>query len=513
LGLFVFVVPVLFVVLKSWMSNFRRFTHVVSSLQIDRAVDAVPASIFKSATEKLSVSPVDNDTLAEVQRLYHLTEDQAITRLAAEVEAADLYRRVKSMELIGYPGAWFDPQTLKLNVALAELKDVKRAEKMGASVVRVNWSMKDLEAVVTDMTSAYPAIQGAVREMYIDPQMNRVVVAVDVKDVSESRAQLSIYQDRILIVAADEVSTFNADIRGGDGIKDYQVAPPDAFHCSVGASTANGFFTAGHCVNARDEVFPENLNEPLGTVIASAYDSIRPFRDTAWVQAEDGWFPKAKVNGYSQGIISIPAKWSGVSAAPINTTACRYGQTSSGPHCGKVSQIGVLIQMSGGERVKETTKVQGSCSNDGDSGGTWLSAGDYQIQGTNIGGDPTGTCPGSASWTYFQPIAHHISAYNSSAGSVLTAHGARTATVSGYLCPDPAHSGGGTYICRIANYNSQGRTFVNWSSSTTVSWFTDDMISGTCNNGTMVTVNLAVNNPYGTYTRAKSFACPTGPVP
>lgn len=486
---------------------YRRFKLTALSMLCLQAFSNV------SATEKLSVSPVDNDTLAEVQRLYRLTEDQAITRLAAEVEAADLYRRVTSMELIGYAGAWFDPQTLKLNVALAESQDVKRAEKMGASVVRVNWSMKDLEAVVTDMTSAYPAIQGTVRELYIDPQINRVVVGVDAKDISESREQLAIYQDRLAIFVAERAPVFNSDIRGGDGIKDYQVTPPDPFHCSVGASTSNGFFTAGHCSDENNEIYSEGSGERLGTTIESAYDSIRPFRDTAWVQAIGGWLPKAKVNGYSQGIISVPAKWSGVSVVPINSTVCRYGQTSSGPHCGTVSQIGVLIQMNGGERVKETTRVQGSCSNDGDSGGTWLSAGGYQIQGTNIGGDPTGTCPGSASWTYFQPIAHHISAYNSSAGSVLTAHGAAKATVSGYLCPDLTQSGGGAYVCRISYFNSQGKTSVNWSGSTTVSWFTDDMISGTCNNGTMVTVNLAVNNPYGTYTRAKSFACPTGPIP
>lgn len=213
---------------------YRRFKLTALSMLCLQAFSNV------SATEKLSVSPVDNDTLAEVQRLYHLTEDQAITRLAAEVEAADLYRRVTSMELIGFAGAWFDPQTLKLNVALAELQDVKRAEKMGASVVRVNWSMKDLEAVVTDMTSAYPAVQGVVRELYIDPQINRVVVGVDAKDISESRAQLSIYRDRITVVATEGGSVFNADIRGADGTKNYGTGWSGE-PCSIGASTANGF--------------------------------------------------------------------------------------------------------------------------------------------------------------------------------------------------------------------------------------------------------------------------------
>ena len=329
----------------------RRFKLTLMSILCMQAFSNV------SAAEKLSISPVDNDTLVEVQRLYRITEDEAITRLAAEAEASDLFRRVTSMELAGYAGAWFDPQAMKLNVALADAQGVKLAEQMGAKVVRVNWSMKELEAVMEDIVKK-DAARASVpfRELFIDPRLNRVVVSVAEQDIAASHNSLSVYQDRLLIIAAGASPVFSADIRGADGTKN---ASPgwNNWPCSIGASTANGFFTAGHCVAPGNTLNSATTNTQLGVAISSAYNSFQSFRDTAWVQAVAGWTPKPKVNGYSQGVISVPAKWSGINSSPINSTVCRYGQTSGGPHCGSVSQTGVLINMSSGEHVKDTTDV------------------------------------------------------------------------------------------------------------------------------------------------------------
>ncbi len=99
--------------------------------------------------------------------------------------------------------------------------------------------------------------------------------------------------------------------------------------------------------------------------------------------------------------------------------------------------------------IDGVTAVSGSCSDDGDSGGPWLSASSYQVQGTNIGATETNTCPDHVDdETYFQPIHYHIDKYSdywyAPAGSLLTTHGAAAPTLSGFKCPDMDNSGSNT---------------------------------------------------------------------
>ncbi|MEJ1248746.1 hypothetical protein [Denitratimonas tolerans] len=134
------------------------------------------------------------------------------------------------------------------------------------------------------------------------------------------------------------------------------------------------------------------------------------------------------------------------------------------------------------------------------------------MQGTTIGASDTNTCPLSTDFTYFQPFNDHISAYAGTAGSLLTAHGAASPTVSAFLCPDMTQSGLGTFICHFGHYNSQGVTSVNWTSSY-ITWTGDEVAYGTCTQFDTVSVKLTVTNPYGSYSQTKSFACPMGPIP
>jgi streptogrisin C len=73
---------------------------------------------------------VNKDVLAQVMELHGLTEDGAINRLAVEEEAADLYRRVRSMNLPGYAGAWFDAESGKLRVALSDSTQINLLRKV-----------------------------------------------------------------------------------------------------------------------------------------------------------------------------------------------------------------------------------------------------------------------------------------------------------------------------------------------------------------------------------------------
>lgn len=81
------------------------------------AVMALCASLSVQAGEPGSV---DKSVLAQVMALNGLDERGAIERLAAEEAAADLYRRVRTMNLPEYAGAWFDADSGKLHVALSD---------------------------------------------------------------------------------------------------------------------------------------------------------------------------------------------------------------------------------------------------------------------------------------------------------------------------------------------------------------------------------------------------------
>ena len=94
---------------------------------------------------------------------------------------------------------------------------------------------------------------------------------------------------------------------------------------------------------------------------------------------------------------------------------------------------------------------------------------------------------------------------------LLTPHGSNPPSIGTGFCPNFS-SGEGYYECSFSGADSQGETTVDWSSNTGHS-STSTVLSGNCSSGQVVTVDLDVDNPYGTSSRAYSFNCPTGPIP
>jgi len=459
--------------------------------------------------------PLSNSdgVLAQMMARHGLDERGAIERLAAEEAATDLYQRVQGMNIPAYAGAWFDAGSQKLHVALSDMALAEMLSKFGAVPVEVTWSLAELEGLQRMISDGETGQDPAeLRKLYVDPRTNRVFIGVAPGWVDPVSARLSAYADKVEVHEVPHTVALTADIRAGDGTrnKTWETDYGGIWPCSIGASVENGFYTAGHCVYAGD-----NLTTPAGTTLGQAQLSTFPpasaIHDVAWVKSATGWTPKALVNGYSDGIISVPAKWAGTAEAPIGVLVCRYGQTSGGPYCGLVKALNVSVWF-GTYSIVDMTEVSGGCSNDGDSGGPWLTSSGRQMQGTTIGASETNTCPLSTDFTYFQPFRDHISAYEGAAGSLLTAHGPASPTVSAFLCPDMTQSGMGTFTCHFGYYNSQGKTDVSWTSSY-ITWSGDEMAYGTCTKFNTVSVKLTVTNPYGSYSQTKSFACPMGPIP
>jgi hypothetical protein len=80
-------------------------------------------------------------------------------------------------------------------------------------------------------------------------------------------------------------------------------------------------------------------------------------------------------------------------------------------------------------------------------------------------------------------------------------------TITGFLCPDRANSGGGTYWCGVT-YSSATPATVRWPNGSSGLEY-----SGRCTSGSRPTVTVTVTNAAGPVSSSKSFSCPTGPIP
>lgn len=464
-------------------------------------------------------SEVDADLLEEVMRLHGITEEQAITRLAQESLAADAYAKVLVNPPRGYAGSWFDATSGHLVVALDASADAAEIEQLTTSGVGISYvarslsDLKDTRERIEQLLDARPATSRSVASLSVDPMTNSVKVstllgaAPDVESVLQSNG---IDHGHVTYATVHNFPSLSSDIRGGDAQENVNFGGSP---CTIGASIVGGYITAGHCGYA-GHVIENTSGTQIGTVQASQWSAgTAPTFDGAWVSAASGWTPQPKVNGYTDGELTVAAKWSGHQVAPLNATICRYGGTTGGPDCGTVAafdqDVNFIVGYSGGfpiyRIVKDLTKAEDICSDAGDSGGPYVfSSG--QIQGTNSGGYP---CSDPREEVWFQPIGDTLGVYSK---TLLSAHGAQKADANGHSCPDFFNSGNNVFYCKFDSYDSQGDTSWTWISNAASST-SATFITSSCAPSSWVTVNLAITNPYGTKNYSSGFTCPSGPTP
>jgi streptogrisin C len=432
--------------------------------------------------------------------------------LARETEAAQTFRLLEERPVRGYAGSWFDGDSLTLNVAISSAEDSERIHAMGANPVPVARSLEQLEDTLERIAARERTAPqaGVVLKSYIDYQSNRVVLGVAPGQGASMRSQLrssDVDLHSVDVVEVAEIPEFSTGaVRAADGTRNltWQQQYNKVYPCSVGASVEGGYVTAGHCGYVGNNIGSAS-GQALGTVRGSA---LAQGKDSGWVETNSNWQPQPHINGYADGTISVAAKWSGMNEAPVGSTVCRYGQTSGGPDCGTIVARNQTRTFSGGIVLNGITQASGICTNDGDSGGPYVAAGG-QIQGTNIGGSPTNTCPQPANEVYFQPIRHTLQQFGR---TMLTAHGRNRPTVAGFRCPDLNNSGSGMYSCKIDYYNSQGATTLQWSPS---GWgpSNSSFMFGSCVANQYLTVTFTATNPYGSSSTTATFRCPGGIIP
>lgn len=497
------------------------------------------------AVDAPSKRQYDQTTLTQVEGLYGLSEVAAVARLAKEYDAAVQARHIEHLHFAGYAGSWFDSATQRLQVATTDPADFKAIERVGAAPILVNRSLKELEAGRNDLSDAVRAdVSGeSVRESYVDVKTNTVVLGISADAIAQVSAFIATLANRNvpvrLIMASSNVG-FSSNLLGADGTQNgtWHTTRGGVYPCSVGASAekvsgssyVSGFATAGHC-NSVNDVIWSSSGVSIGQVDWSTFNiSTYAFsnnEDGAWVRAYSGWAPQPQVNGYSDPTQNVSGTWAGLLDAPVGTTACRYGEASGGPHCGSISARNVTACLDYcippyppyPINIQGLIKINGICTNDGDSGGTLITP-SGQVQGTVTGGTRN-SCPDSVGdYVYFQPITTTLNRASSDLSSpivLLTLHGRSAPTASLFRCPDPANSGSyngyHVYACDFVDYDSQGPTTMLWTTSTGASSNSLEVYDNCTVPGPLVTVTLALTNLYGTTYKTGSFSCPTKPIP
>ena len=512
-------------------SNFRKHGgyKTLASFATTVAFSVIVSSTSLLAASDLVPSEFDQDILAAVAELHGISEDQAVNRLAKEQEAAIIYKFINDLSIKSYAGSWFDESSSRLKVAIADPEDVVHLEVFNVDPVNVKYSLTDLKNKLIQATSKLDFAQSgsAPINSYIDYKSNTVVLGVRTEYLGFAQSDLDSpeYSDSVRVVEFDNYPTLSTGfVRGADGTNNLtwdQQAPNVAHPCSIGASVEDGFITAGHCGFLGHDIGDAD-SDPLGTVTGSIWDLDNPGLDTGWVTTDTGWTPSPLINGYTDGVFSVSAEWGGILESPVGSTVCRYGGTSGGPHCGTVDQLNqtqsfYLWTFWNGTAWEEQwktvtglTKVEGSCSDPGDSGGTWIT-GTGQFQGTNTGKsgyDPAFPCPTQVDYTYFQPFEDAANEWDV---TLLTSHGSSAPSITSVSCPNMAISGQGFYQCLVRKVDSQGEVGIQWTTSTSAS-STGLWVSDNCTPLQMVTVTLKATNPYGTTTKNYSFRCPSGPI-
>lgn len=444
---------------------------VQSSMLRRRATAAAAATLAAGAlvlaglTSPASAGPADGQTpdrtkaatadlspglLQAMSEDLGITQAQAVTRIGNESSAAETAQRLRSALGASYAGAHVSGSTAeRLTVATTDAAETTRIEAAGATARVVDHSLARLDGVrkSLDRTAKSAAPKG-VPVWYVDVKGNRVVVE------AARTASAHAFLDRAGVARAEvtvrhstaKPRTF-ADLRGGDA---YYMN--GSGRCSVGFSVTRGggqggFVTAGHCGTPGTTTTGYN-QQAQGSFQGSTF----PGRDYAWVAANSTWTPRALVNGYGNGDVTV----AGSTEAVEGSSVCRSGSTT-GWHCGSVQQRNTSVTYPQGT-VSGVTRTN-VCAEPGDSGGSFVSG--SQAQGVTSGG--SGNCSQGGT-TFFQPVNPALQAY----GLTLVTGGGGQPTDpptdpigtwsvgKNYQAGDTATHGGNSYRCLQAHTAQPG---------------------------------------------------------
>ncbi|MFF2729278.1 alpha-lytic protease prodomain-containing protein [Streptomyces sp. NPDC058008] len=330
-----------------------------------------------------------------MRRDLGLDAGEATARIAHERRAAALAAALEKSLGADFAGARLGDDPSVLVVSTTDPADVARIDAAGARAEVVGHSLDRLEAAKAALDEV--ALKKAPREVpswYVDLRANRLVVnAARTAAADRLLAAAGVPRALVRIDRSSEQPRAYADLRGGDA---YYMNGTG--RCSIGfpvrRGTQNGFVTAGHC--GTPGVTTSGFDQQAQ---GSFQGSTFPGRDYAWVAVNANWTPRALVNGYGNGDVTV----TGSTQAVVGSSVCRSGSTT-GWHCGTIQQHNSSVTYPEGT-ISGVTRTS-VCAEPGDSGGSFISG--SQAQGVTSGG--SGNCSQGGT-TYYQPVGPALAAY------------------------------------------------------------------------------------------------------
>ncbi|MFE5238607.1 MULTISPECIES: carbohydrate-binding protein [unclassified Streptomyces] len=342
------------------------------------------------AAEQLSPGLIE-----AMRRDLGLDPGEARARIAGEYRAAAVAAALEKSLGADFAGARVSGDSAVLTVATTDRADIARITGAGARAEVVGHSLDRLEAAKASLDAvARKKAPEDVPSWYVDISANRLVVNASRTGAADGLlAAAGVPRELVRVDRSAEQPRAYADLRGGDA---YYMN--GSGRCSIGfpvkRGTQNGFVTAGHC--GTPGVTTTGVNQQAQ---GSFQGSTFPGRDYAWVATNANWTPRALVNGYGNGDVTV----AGSTQAVVGSSVCRSGSTT-GWHCGTIQQHGSSVTYPEGTITGVTrTSV---CAEPGDSGGSFISG--SQAQGVTSGG--SGNCSQGGT-TYYQPVNPALAAY------------------------------------------------------------------------------------------------------
>ncbi|MGH3789029.1 MAG: S1 family peptidase [Pseudonocardiaceae bacterium] len=290
-----------------------------------------------------------------------------------------------------FAGAWLDPATSDLVVAITDPAAVQQVRDAGAQPRLVSRNLLTLQGVMGLLDSRSVGVPDSVTGWYVDPASNSVVVSTTDPEAAKA---FTAGQDSVRIERVDARPIPLAGLRGGDTI-----TSDTGQRCSVGFNAISGgtryIITAGHCTKNGG-----TWSGPDGRPIGPAAESSFPGDDFGLVEVTSSSWEQTHDVGAGNGNFTV----TGDSPAPVGSKVCMSGSTS-GFHCGQVKAVGETVNYGNGDVVRGLTRTS-VCAEPGDSGGPFLTG--TEAQGMLSGG--TGGCL-LGGQSYFQPVQEVLTTY------------------------------------------------------------------------------------------------------
>jgi streptogrisin C len=298
-------------------------------------------------------------------------------------------------------GSYIDRRSGALVVNVTDAADAKAVRSQGATPRTVSHTAAQLRAAERE---AARRVGADLVSSYVDAVTNRAVLTVPDARVTVARTKVAGLEGVTVRGTAAKVTT-QANVYGGQQIEFGGYVCSLGFNATKGSS--NVFITAGHCAEGY-QTFRRN-----GTTLGSTQAYSFPGNDYAYSSLSSSWTGVGAVDMYD----GYARRVTGSSSAAVGAAVCKSGRTT-GWTCGSIQAKNVTVNYNNGDGTYSTVSgltQSNTCTEGGDSGGSWMSS--TLAQGVTSGGAGYGAnavCGqkvGQPNIAYFQPLGEILSAY------------------------------------------------------------------------------------------------------